>query len=80
MTSDAAFALEEFMCLDLSSNSKNLFRNTRSVNTHAMYQKHQGKKGKVTLNAKVKYRQESLSIVFLDFHYKLCERHYHKAH
>lgn len=80
MTSDAAFALEEFTCLDPSPNSKNLFRNTRSVNTHAMYQKHRGKKGKVTLNAKAKYKQESSSIVYLDFHCKLYEICYYKAH
>lgn len=40
MTSDVAFALEEFMCLDLSPSSKHLFRNTRNTNAHAMYQRH----------------------------------------
>lgn len=65
MTSDAAFALEELTCLDLSPDSKNLFRNTHSVNTRAMnVPEAMGKKGKVILNEKVKYKQESLLIGF----------------
>lgn len=40
MTSDAAFALEEFMRLDLSPNSKNQFRNTCNINTLGMHQRH----------------------------------------
>lgn len=81
MTSDAAFALEEFTCFDPSPNSKNLFRNTQSVNTCAMnVPEAMRKKEKVTLNEKVTYKQESLSIDFLDFHCKLCEIHFLKAH
>lgn len=80
MTSDAVFALEEFTCLDATSNFENLFRSTGGVNTRAMYQKQRRTKGKVTLNAKAKYKQESLSVFVLDLHYKLCEVHYYKAH
>lgn len=58
MTSNVAFALEEFMCLDLSPSSKHLFRNTRNINAHAMHQRHWEKK-EVTVNAKVQYKQES---------------------
>lgn len=79
MTSDAAFALEEFTFLDPSPNSENLFRSTGGVNTRAMYQKQRRTKGKL-LNAKAKYKQERLPVFFRDLHCKLCEIRYYKVH